>query len=861
MILTSLSVRHFRGIRHARFDRFSDRLCLFYGPNESGKSTLVDALHFGLFERSAGTSERKRSLRSWGEDLAPEVEIGFIDDAGERWYVHKRFLDSPSTTVDIGSLHLSGDKAEAKLRELLGTKVGGRRGVTDEDLGIWPLLWVRQGEAGRATGDAINDDTRSLLRSTLSETAGALLAGPTGRRALDELRERHRHWWTPSGRPTAAFKSIAADATAADEALTEARDAFQAAQQTSQRLTDLQHQLAHLQVRIDKQQARAAEAKDAHKHATEQGLQAEMRGKAAELARLQFEEAQRREAAHSEWHQDVLRLQRKASLLDADVANRQQALRERQEERRALSDEVQSLKARLQAAAWMSGLPELTGDDPVQALERTLGQAESLQRQLRTKRAELDHNPVTPEALDRLRELQTQLHHAESQVQAACPQVEIRPLRPQRIQGASVHPDQPFTASITEPLTVELPGFGTLHIHPNRAGLASLQQSQQQATEAYERACAHLQVAHVAEATAVFEQRQELANEVNRLNAQLQAVAPDGVGVLSARLHKLQQRSRKQPGPPPGDPEVLTRQLSDAQGRLSGIEQAIADLHAELTSLGARQQTLAYQIRQHTDKLAELGELDALEAATEAAREHLSAEMARFEEAQEAFQTVGGADAGATARSEQLALDRLHQRLTQLREEHTRLKARLHVALQADPFGRLQEAEVAAEKARAAKVAAEEEAEAVRVAVHAVESSWRKLQETLAGPLRDTVRGYVHTLFPGSDLAIDEHGEVVGLRTGDIVEHFADLSGGAREQVGILVRLGLATLIARDRRLPVLLDDALVNSDTRRRNRMVEVLRQVSRRLQVLVFTCHDEDFDHMAAPWVSEVAARPQRG
>ena len=39
-------------------------------------------------------------------------------------------------------------------------------------------------------------------------------------------------------------------------------------------------------------------------------------------------------------------------------------------------------------------------------------------------------------------------------------------------------------------------------------------------------------------------------------------------------------------------------------------------------------------------------------------------------------------------------------------------------------------------------------------------------------------------------------------------EDFDDLSGGAREQVSILVRLALAEVLGEDEPLPVVLDDA-----------------------------------------------------
>jgi uncharacterized protein YhaN len=71
----------------------------------------------------------------------------------------------------------------------------------------------------------------------------------------------------------------------------------------------------------------------------------------------------------------------------------------------------------------------------------------------------------------------------------------------------------------------------------------------------------------------------------------------------------------------------------------------------------------------------------------------------------------------------------------------------------------------------------------------------------------------------------------------------------------------VARVISGGQRLPVLLDDALVNADDRRRQRMLEVLRQASAHLQVLVFTCHDAEFDRWGADWAARVAGRAARG
>jgi DNA repair exonuclease SbcCD ATPase subunit len=162
MILNRLALRNFRGVKDARFDALSEKLCLFYGPNESGKSTLVEGLHFGLFEKAKGEAEHKREVWSWGGDDAPEVEVSFTDDNGETWHVHKRFLDRPFTTLEGRNVVAKDADAEARLRAIFGTRPGGNRAMKPEELGIWPLLWVRQGQSGTPTRDALVPDARAL---------------------------------------------------------------------------------------------------------------------------------------------------------------------------------------------------------------------------------------------------------------------------------------------------------------------------------------------------------------------------------------------------------------------------------------------------------------------------------------------------------------------------------------------------------------------------------------------------------------------------------------------------------------------------------------------------------------------------
>ncbi|MFP4270566.1 MAG: ATP-binding protein, partial [Alphaproteobacteria bacterium] len=92
---------------------------------------------------------------------------------------------------------------------------------------------------------------------------------------------------------------------------------------------------------------------------------------------------------------------------------------------------------------------------------------------------------------------------------------------------------------------------------------------------------------------------------------------------------------------------------------------------------------------------------------------------------------------------------------------------------------------------------------------------------------------------------------------GERVDALDRLSGGTREQLAILTRLGFATLMAEcGRDMPVVLDDAIVFSDDRRIERMFDALTLAGATVQVLVLTCRERSFERLGGralrctPW-----------
>lgn len=84
MILRRLALKRFLGISDGAFE-FVPGINVVAGPNESGKSTLRQALRMALYANPATTSQKIKELRTWGTDDAPEIQLEFEVD--ERRFV------------------------------------------------------------------------------------------------------------------------------------------------------------------------------------------------------------------------------------------------------------------------------------------------------------------------------------------------------------------------------------------------------------------------------------------------------------------------------------------------------------------------------------------------------------------------------------------------------------------------------------------------------------------------------------------------------------------------------------------------------------------------------------------------------
>ena len=184
MKIVSLELDNFRRFRRPlRLEGFTDGLNVVVEPNETGKSTLLEALRAALFIRHFAKTELTRSYCPIGDDVAPRVAAEF-EVAGERWQVEKQFLRSPHVQLVGPRGRYERDAAEDQLQALLGFEKGNNKGTDSETRGSLGLLWVEQASA--LLVEAPNRLVRSNVRSALESEVGAI----TGGRRFDVVRGR-----------------------------------------------------------------------------------------------------------------------------------------------------------------------------------------------------------------------------------------------------------------------------------------------------------------------------------------------------------------------------------------------------------------------------------------------------------------------------------------------------------------------------------------------------------------------------------------------------------------------------------------------------------------------------------------------
>ncbi|MCC8936013.1 AAA family ATPase [Bradyrhizobium sp. Arg68] len=875
MLINALTVEgigRFGGV--ARVDGFGAGVNVLAAGNEVGKSTLFKAIRACLFLRHDSKTQELRDLGSDDSQLPATVELDF-EHEGKRYVIKKSFLRSPSALLTENGREIArAAEADKAIWDILGMGPGSGRSI---DEGAFGLLWVGQGASFSAP--VPGSGASSLLNSAIESEVGALVGGERARSAIDEITGEIRRNMTDSER-----------APRSDGPLWRARERLE---QWRKSEADACAKVAALETQF----AELARYRRRHREVTDPTALAQMIQELADV-RNGLREAQ---AAHQEIRSleaETLSARRalegaaqrlrqireiaqridRNRILEADLGASLPGHLAREEEARvslarttelsaAMESQAKELTVREQHLARLAAavLRASRKDD----LNRRLDALERASGSLTEIDAQISQVCIDPEIVDRIDDLDRQLASLDAQLSAAAATlaIEVGPAGVGQVRIGQLDVDGSHAATVLAPTRITIGELATITVtpalHPRHETRKALdaQRSTLLATAG---------VGSAAECRAALARRRELEHSRRGILAELKGLeaGPDPVkagAVIRSELAEIQAAI---------DAVLATTGRAALPGQAE-IDAERLDCEQERASLEARREKLAAVRQEHqkaveaaVERRADLATRlefvrksvvedlilcpDADRAARDAA---LVGEVAACETMQQTKTATLAAvrqtapDAAEIERRElrcarlEKAMENHNAELISLERDIGRLTGQIQAAGGdgvGEAYAAAQEQRCIAER-ECARI--EERVSMLQLLRDTVGDCLAEGRERYHEPVRRHLRPYLNDLFPGAELELGEGFAITGFKRARS-ESFKRLSGGTQEQIAVLVRLAMGTLLAeRGGNVPIILDDALVYCDDERINMMFDALSRAGRHQQIIVLTCRLRSF------------------
>ncbi|WP_298165302.1 AAA family ATPase [Novosphingobium sp.] len=868
MIIRSLEIANFRKFRDpVRIDGFTDGFNVVVEPNETGKSTLLEALRAAFFIRHSAKTELVRSYVPIGDDVAPRVAVEFTLRE-QPWLLEKQFMKSAYVRLTGGGGRRESDAAEEALQELLGFERGNNRGSDPETRGPFGMLWVEQMSA--LAVESPNRIVRDTVRGVLEAEVGAV----TGGRRFDAIR-------TSVETAYAALRTPATGKSRGELAAAEARlaSANTARQQADSAYRDYEQALNDLDGA--KARLRIVERDIADPETGEQRRRLESDLKLAETASLRLATA---EAEHG--HAEELaktataRLERLATAeariasSEEDIKNCQCSKREAQaavdaavaEEkcRRAALDDKRKAREQREAdlntarGRWRAFTVAAAARRAIDA-RHALGALEERERSLQTEAA----LAVDDAALAKVAQLERAEVSALARFEAGAIKVDIELAVgvELRIDGA---PSDASSVDVLSPTRFEIGSAGSVVVRPPQSSSRSVEADLSAAKEELAASLRAIGVASHSAGVARNERAASARRELVALHAQIAAACPGdptiglapGADALRAFVAELGESAQELAAP---DDDLDAHEAAMTSARLA--EAAAVATHDESRSVLAKaENVLAIATADLTAATRELEAANAnlstvLEdtdrASLEAALLELERDRAAKLELLELARKAAKAFDIEGIKRRLVNIDRATTRAGEERLDLTGRIASLEATIAREgivgPAGRVAEAKEEELAANSALVRLRHEADTLEVLRKALTDAASDASRTFLAPVTRHAARYVERLLPGSDLSFNEEFGLAGVSRAGVDESCGSLSRGTQEQLAILTRLAFADLLLEDGKpISLILDDPLVYSDDERLETMTDILQEAAQRMQVILLTCRSKAFRHV---------------
>ena len=563
---------------------------------------------------------------------------------------------------------------------------------------------------------------------------------------------------------------------------------------------------------------------------------------------LQQQRLEQRAAQAQQTEQVLLREQEQAPLLIA-------ALEQAQKDYNLAKQAVEKARHRDQRHRLQQDLAQR--EKELQVVEKNLARAREQEVQLKAAVAARQNNEIDPASVQRLQKIQRSLDEEKIRSESIATR-----LTWELTAGGNLQLDGQVIQGQGERLLLEeshlaIPGAGTLTIAPGGDDLGKVRRQIERLTKDADDLLSQLGLQSLAQAEERQARYQDAVAQILRLEELLASFAPNGSGRLNQREEVssalLRLRSELQDLAEPEEDETALA-LPVAEAGLAATEQRLND--AEQAFRRHETQLLkASHSRESALREWQLLKTELSGAERQQQQEQLARDIALEEQRlQSLVQEVARRKATIDlARPELLRQDITRYQATIAQLENTRQHRALEIR---ELQGRLEAWGAEGLEEKRNELAAELEhvtrryqelqrrAQALNLLLQLLQGKRQALTRRLQAPLQQHLDHYLSVLFPRAKLEVSESLIPGTFTRGNELGQVSELSFGAREQMGLISRLAHADLLQEaGRPTLIILDDTLVHSDSGRLGGMKRILFDAAQRHQILLFTCHPENW------------------
>lgn len=875
MKLHRLVLTNYRGITHRELEFPDHGVVVVCGANEIGKSSMIEALDLLLEAKDRSTRKDVKQVKPTHADVGAEINAE-ISTGPYRFIYRKRFhkrVETALTVLAPRREQLTGDEAHDRVRAILDETV---------DVALWRAQRVLQATSTWAVDLSGCDALSRALDVAAGEAVRLSGAEPL---LIDRIDAEYLRYHTPTGRPTGEWATATKRMRDADDevarcaaAVAEVDDAVR----SHATLTNERERLAADCAEAINRLATARTAAEAVAALTQQLKQAEVVAAAAdatlEASVSALTERRRLQA-------DVIERTAAVAELETAAAQAHDDELTAHEVQEAAETAAEQARAALQAsqdrvAAARRDVERLSDRDEAHRLSTRLTKIGAAAQEVESAERELESMALTDALMRDVETAAAAVERAAGQAESASAHIEVVAAADIELwvggEAVTLGPGGTWSVNVTTTTDIDVPGVLTARVAPGAPAsetLAKLDAAQQVLAGLL----AAAKVGDVAAARVLDERRRELVAVRDRWAATAHGlVGDDDVDALRARLAELHSTAVSAAGDTlaQGDSASARAELNEAT---SAQQKAIADCEthrkvaeAAARRLGERATQASVAREKWTASYAELTagrDRLAQQRANSTDDELLVRAENDMEKARRSTGLVadlGGELARCAPDTVAAVLDEALRRVDALSDRRDEVADALRlVTAQLKVYGtegrkcRLDAAETERQHAEAEYLRVHRRARAAQLLRSVMARHRDATRLRYVDPFRNHLERLGRIVFGDTfEVEIDSRLRICSRTLSGRTVPYESLSGGAKEQLGIVARLAGAALVAKEDSVPVVIDDALGFTDPERLVKMGAVFDAVGGDGQVIVLTCSPQRYQSVGSAHHIELSA-----